>query len=114
MTGVEFQEVLAWRMCTDPWPSQSVSIDKIDAWLDRESRERGYRDWIHAYHDFKGETITPSGQVERLQRWIDLKDHALHSMLAATDPNVSGDSSKKYLYVLARPRAQAALENREP
>lgn len=50
MNNEEFREVLAWRMCSDPFP-ESVNAQVVEDWLDRESRERGYPDWIVAYHE---------------------------------------------------------------
>lgn len=42
------KELLVWRMCSDPWPGGDMAA--IDAWLDSESREQGFSDWVAAYH----------------------------------------------------------------
>lgn len=50
VTPAEFRALLTWRMVSDPWPPQ-VDVFEIDAMLDREARERGYADWVDAYHE---------------------------------------------------------------
>lgn len=46
------KQLLAWRMCSDPWPGGDVVV--IDAWLDSESRAAGFSSWIDAYHQLEG------------------------------------------------------------
>ena len=50
MNDVAFRAVLDWLMCSDPWPSVFVPQLVIEDWLDREAREKGYDNWLDAYH----------------------------------------------------------------
>lgn len=49
-TSLPFRELLIWRMCSDPWPAQDVDMNAIDDWLNSVAQEKGYADWIDAYH----------------------------------------------------------------
>jgi hypothetical protein len=49
--GVEpsaLRAILDWRMCSDPWPGGDMHV--VDEWLDAQSRDLGYSDWLDAYH----------------------------------------------------------------
>lgn len=49
MTDQQFITLMALTMVSDPWPLQTGQ-DVIDGLLDDESRNRGFSDWIEAYH----------------------------------------------------------------
>ncbi len=51
MSDIQFADFLALMMCSDPWPD-SVPKDHLEDLADNESRERGYDNWIEAYHGF--------------------------------------------------------------
>jgi len=60
MEDQEFRCFLDLLMCSDPWPiddvigPQDVNSQKVlDDLADRLSRERGFADWIAAYHQFE-------------------------------------------------------------
>jgi len=44
-----FGVLLALNMVSDPWPLNSGK-ELFDSLLDDESRNRGFSDWIEAYH----------------------------------------------------------------
>jgi len=57
MEDEEFRALLDWFMCSDPWPipKDMVGDDHqatIEALLNKESINRGYADWVDAYHCF--------------------------------------------------------------
>jgi len=49
MNDQQFTVLMSLAMVSDPWPLQSGLTD-IDALLDDEARNRGFCDWIEAYH----------------------------------------------------------------
>jgi len=53
MTDKEFRCLLDLFMVSDPWPLEDgESNEIIGKMLDRLSRERGYQDWVGAFHRF--------------------------------------------------------------
>lgn len=48
MTTSQLKEVLAWYMCSDPWPGGDQQT--IVEWLNFQCRKAGYVDWVDAYH----------------------------------------------------------------
>lgn len=48
-----FKIMLDWFMVSDLWQLDEESHEYISKWLDVESRNRGYLDWIDAYHEFE-------------------------------------------------------------
>lgn len=47
MTDVELRAFLGLLMCSDPWNGGQAVLAQL---ADRESRKRGYTDWVEAYH----------------------------------------------------------------
>ncbi len=55
MLDSEFRAFLDLLMCSDPWPVYgNNSKEVLDNFADKESRIRGYDNWIVAYHEFHG------------------------------------------------------------
>ncbi len=56
MTGAEFRNLLDLIMCSDPWPVPDTGDgdgqDNLIRLADRESKARGFADWIEAYHRY--------------------------------------------------------------
>ncbi len=56
MSGTEFRDLLDLIMCSDPWPvadtGNGTGEQSLINLVDRESKERGYADWIEAYHRY--------------------------------------------------------------
>ena len=52
MTNLEFRFFLNLLMCADPWPvpNDPEGEDSLKDMADRFARERGYANWIEAYH----------------------------------------------------------------
>jgi hypothetical protein len=50
LTDDELRSFCNLFMASDPWPASEEDRAVIDALLDEESKARGYRDWIEAYH----------------------------------------------------------------
>lgn len=46
----EFRVWLELMMVSDPWPLEDHLRSFATNVLDREAKERGYADWIEAYH----------------------------------------------------------------
>lgn len=57
MNDENFRAFLDLMMCSDPWPVADLGSgdghDKMIAFANEESRDRGFEDWIDAYHRFK-------------------------------------------------------------
>lgn len=51
MNNYEFRALLDALMVSDPRPHQCFAV--LELLADRVSVERGYEDWIDAYHKFK-------------------------------------------------------------
>lgn len=52
MDPMEFRAFLDLMMCCDPWPVDgSGNQETIVFFANRKSVERGYSDWIDAYHN---------------------------------------------------------------
>lgn len=54
MTDKEFRQVLDWYMCSDPWPAGEHNQTIISDWIAREATQRGFTDWVDAYHRHLG------------------------------------------------------------
>jgi len=55
MDAIEFRAFLSLLMCCDPWPcDDNGNQDTVIFYANRESVERGYTDWIDAYHNHLG------------------------------------------------------------
>jgi hypothetical protein len=52
-----FRAILDWRMCSDPWPGGDMQA--VDEWLDAQSRDLGYSDWLDAYHTLQSLPAVP-------------------------------------------------------
>lgn len=64
MKAIEYRALLDLMMCSDPWP-HGVKREPIEELLDTEARERGFDDWLDAYHNFEREVDMPfSGSIE--------------------------------------------------
>lgn len=48
-----FRDLLDWYMCSDPWPMDQASHDRITAVLDEQAKEHDFSTWVEAYHNFK-------------------------------------------------------------
>ena len=48
-----FRDLLDLYMCSDPWPMDQASHDRITAILNDEAKERDFPSWVEAYHNFK-------------------------------------------------------------
>lgn len=53
MTGDRFRMLLDLCMVSDPWPLDALADAILKDWLDAESRERGFDNWVEAFHRFK-------------------------------------------------------------
>lgn len=51
MNNEEFRALLDWFMCSDPWP-ESVPRTIVIDWITKECAQRGYDNWVVAYHEF--------------------------------------------------------------
>lgn len=49
MDDREFRGFLGLLMCSDPWPMSDFE-DALKGLADRMARDRGYDNWIDAYH----------------------------------------------------------------
>ncbi len=47
-----FRDLLDLFMVSDPWPDTPESHLRIEDVLDDEARERGYENWVVAFHEF--------------------------------------------------------------
>lgn len=51
MDSYEFRSFLDLLMCCDPWPCEDGhNEDNVKSAANRMAQERGYLDWIDAYH----------------------------------------------------------------
>lgn len=48
----EYGALLRLLMVSDPWPTEQIDRRRIVEMLNEEARQRGYKDWTAAYHDF--------------------------------------------------------------
>jgi len=51
-----FRVLLDWFMVSDPWPLEAKQQGMMLAFLNAEASKRGYDDWVHAYHEFRGDS----------------------------------------------------------
>jgi hypothetical protein len=56
-----FRAILDWRMCSDPWPGGDMQA--VDEWLNEQSRDLGYSDWVDAYHTLQSLPASPVAQT---------------------------------------------------
>lgn len=49
MKDTQYRALLDYRMCGDG-VHHSVNMDEVDALMDDEARERGFDDWLDAFH----------------------------------------------------------------
>ncbi len=63
MNDEQFRALLDMVMCSDPWPIEDGGNNQelVTDLLEREATNRGFSDWITAYHHFDHEwpDITP-------------------------------------------------------
>jgi hypothetical protein len=50
MNDLEFRAFLNLLMCSDPWPTDALEQTLMIDVADRLAYDRGYTDWITAYH----------------------------------------------------------------
>jgi len=50
MKDRQFRAFLNLMMCSDPWPASKEDQVTLEHLAQVESHERGYTDWIEAYH----------------------------------------------------------------
>ena len=57
MNDVEYRAFLDLLMCSDPWPvvPGDGNQDILIAFADREAENRGYENWVVAYHEIPGQ-----------------------------------------------------------
>lgn len=57
MTDKQFRAFLDLMMCSDPWPVTDTGTgdgqDLLLEFASSESRDRGFTDWVTAYHQWK-------------------------------------------------------------
>ena len=53
MNSFEFRYLMDLLMVSEPWPLSDISHNCLINMVDSEAKERGYSDWITAYHEFK-------------------------------------------------------------
>lgn len=53
MNDEELRAFLNLLMISDPWPLSENEQNILDEFAQRESKKRGYKDWIDAFHAFK-------------------------------------------------------------
>jgi len=51
LTYWEYRALLVLVMCADPWPAEDHLRPFVIGLLNEEAKERGYEDWVQAYHD---------------------------------------------------------------
>lgn len=51
MNNNEFKSLLNVMMVADPWIANDEDRENIVQLLNREAEERGYEDWVEAYHE---------------------------------------------------------------
>lgn len=52
MDHKEFRAFLNLLMCSDPWPTDDEEQQILTDLADEQSRNRGFENWIVAYHEF--------------------------------------------------------------
>ena len=62
MTDAEFRTLLDLWMVSDPWPLDDNAHSVIEAYLDRASIDRGFPNWVVAYHEMPREEL-PDAQA---------------------------------------------------
>lgn len=55
LTDLQFRTMLDWFMVSDPWSLSEKAHDVMYAFLDSESKARGFEGWVIAFHEFKSE-----------------------------------------------------------
>lgn len=50
MDSFEYRALLDLLMCSDPYPVENGE-DAVKGYADRQAVERGFSDWIDAYHN---------------------------------------------------------------
>ena len=48
----EYAVLMKLMMVSDPWPLTSVERDRMEKMLNKEAVDRGYDDWVGAYHEW--------------------------------------------------------------
>ena len=51
MSDREFRAMLTWWMCSDPWVAGDKEHEVLLAFMEAESKRRGYEGWVDAYHE---------------------------------------------------------------
>lgn len=61
MTDIEYRAFLDLFMCSDPWPISGddgqFAHSTLENLANNEALNRGYDDWVVAFHEFKPKTI---------------------------------------------------------
>jgi len=52
MNDKEYRAFLNLMMRSDPWPVSDEDQITLEALADKESANRGFKEWITAYHEF--------------------------------------------------------------
>lgn len=55
MNDYAFRVLLSLYMVSDPWPLTADENVAMEMYLNKESSERGFENWIDAYHNFPGD-----------------------------------------------------------
>lgn len=53
MTRSEFRALLDMLMVSDPWPEPCFTV--LEEYANKVGKIYGFKNWIDAYHEFKGE-----------------------------------------------------------
>ena len=51
MSDRECRTMLNWWMCSDPWMSGPEDHEMLLAFMEAESKRRGYKGWVDAFHE---------------------------------------------------------------
>ena len=53
MNDYAFRVLLSLYMVSDPWPLSTDDNVAMEMFLNEQASDRGFRNWIDAYHNFK-------------------------------------------------------------
>jgi len=55
MNDYAFRVLLSLYMVSDPWPLSTDDNVHMEMFLNKEANDRGFDNWIDAYHNFPGD-----------------------------------------------------------
>lgn len=65
MNDKAYRAFLNLMMCSDPWPVYSDNNQNqliMEQFANEQAKARGYRDWIHAFHEFPSDKVVKENQ----------------------------------------------------